>query len=81
MIVTESLILCVLGAFAGSALGVLATRALLLIDVIRNVLEPQYSPDVFVRALVVAVVVALAGAAYPAVRAVRLTPMEALRYE
>jgi putative ABC transport system permease protein len=81
MIITESLLLCVLAAFVGSALGVLATRALLLIDVVRNVLEPQYSTDVFVRALVVAVVVALAGAAYPAFRAVRLTPMEALRYE
>src|SRR3990172_9871419 len=81
LIITESLILCVLAAFLGSALGVLATRAILLIDVIRNVLEPQYSTDVFLRALVVAVVVALAGAAYPAFRAVRLTPMEALRYE
>ena len=81
LIITESLILCVLAAFVGSALGVLATRAILLIDVIRNVLEPQYSTDVFLRALVVAVVVALAGAAYPAFRAVRLTPMEALRYE
>jgi ABC-type antimicrobial peptide transport system permease subunit len=50
-------------------------------DVVRNVLEPQYSVDIFVRALVVAVTVALAGAAYPAFRAVRLTPMEALRYE
>lgn len=81
MIIGESLFLCVIAAIVGSALGVLATRAILLIDTISNLLEPQYSVDVFVRALVVAVVVALAGAAYPAFRAVRLTPMEALRYE
>lgn len=81
MIITESLVLCAAAAFVGSAFGVLATRAILLIDVVRNVLEPQYSADVFIRALVVAIAVALAGAAYPAFRAVRLTPMEALRYE
>lgn len=81
MIITESLVLCAIATVVGSALGVLATRSILLIDTIRNLLEPQYSIDIFVRALVVAIVVALAGAAYPAFRAVRLTPMEALRYE
>src|SRR3990170_3971504 len=81
MIISESLFLCVIAAAVGSALGVLATRAILFIELINNLLEPSYTLDVFVRALVVAVVVALAGAVYPAMRAVRLTPMEALRYE
>lgn len=81
MIIGESLFLCMAAAIAGSALGVLATRAILIIDTVRNLLEPQYGVDIFVRALVVAVLVALAGAAYPTFRAVRLTPMEALRYE
>lgn len=81
MIIGESLVLCVIGAAVGTGLGVLATRALLLIDTIRNLLEPQYTVDVFIRALVVAVVVALLGALYPAIHAVRQTPMDALRYE
>lgn len=81
MIMGESLILCLIAAVAGTALGVLATRAILLIDMIRSFLEPQYTLDIFIRALVVAVGVALLGAIYPAFRAVRLTPMEALRYE
>lgn len=81
MIISESLILCVVAALFGSLLGVVATRAILLIDTVRNLLEPQYDVEIFVRALVVAVLVAFAGAAYPAWRAARLVPMEALRYE
>lgn len=81
MIITESLALCIVAAGFGAALGVAASQAVLLVPAISNLLEPVYTVDIFIRALVVATAVALAGAAYPAYRAVRLTPMEALRYE
>ena len=81
MIAGESLFLCMMATVAGSALGVLAVRGVMLIPVVQSLLEPQYTVAIFARALAVAVIVALAGAAYPALRALRLTPMEALRHE
>lgn len=81
MIVGESLLLCVVAAAVGTLLGMLAIRAVMLIDAVGGLLEPKYSTEIFVRAVLVSIVVALVGAAYPAIRAVRLTPMEALRHE
>ena len=81
MIIGESLLLCIIAAFVGSGLGVAASRAVMLFPAVRSLLDPTYGIDIFVRGLVVAIVVALAGAVYPAIRAVRLSPMEALRHE
>jgi putative ABC transport system permease protein len=81
LILGESLVLCVAAAGVGVGLGVLAVWAVQQLPAIENLLEPRYSAEVFVRALAVAVGVALVGAAYPSFRAVRLTPMEALRHE
>lgn len=81
LILGESLVLCMVAAVVGTLAGVLATQGILHLEAISGLLEPKYSLSVFLRGLVVAIAVALAGAAYPAVRAVRLTPMEALRHE
>jgi putative ABC transport system permease protein len=81
LILGESLILCLIAAAVGLLLGVLATRALLMVQTIGMFLEPQYSLAIALRALGVAIIVAIAGAVYPSLRAVRLTPMEALRHE
>jgi putative ABC transport system permease protein len=81
MILLESLFLCLLAAAIGVGLGILASRAVLLVPAVSSLLAPAYTAEVFGRALAVGIAVAVAGALYPAVRAVRLSPMEALRYE
>ena len=81
MVIAESLLLCLVAAVLGLALGWLAAEAVARLPEVEAFFRPEYSSDVVIRALVVAVGVALAGAAYPAVRSVRLLPVEALRHE
>ena len=81
LIATESLFLCILAAAVGTAAGIAASRAVLLVPSVSAFLAPAYPASIFLRAVLVGVGVALVGAIYPALRAVRLSPMEALRHE
>ncbi|WP_340222464.1 MULTISPECIES: ABC transporter permease [Methanothermobacter] len=80
MILGESVVITVIAAIAGSVLGVAAIQVLLELGM-KGFIEPVYTPEIFIRAFGVAFSVGILGGLYPAYRASRLAPTEALRYE
>jgi ABC-type lipoprotein release transport system permease subunit len=81
MIVRESAVLSLLGGAAGTAVGVALGALLNLHPVLEGFVRLQYSADLFAQALGTALVLGVIGGLYPAWRAARLQPVEALRYE
>lgn len=80
-IIQESLYLCLLAAVAGSLLGVAALTAVAQMPGIARMLTPSWTLDTFALAFAVSIALGLLGGIYPAWRASRLQPVEALRYE
>jgi ABC-type lipoprotein release transport system permease subunit len=80
-IVKESALLGVAGGLLGICLGMVLLWALQHIPLIGGMLEPHYGPSVFALAMIIAVVSGCVGGLYPAWRATRMRPVEALRYE
>ena len=81
MIVREAILLGGLGGLAGIVLGIGLGRLLTMIPMFGAILEPRYSPELMLRALVLALVLGAIASLYPAWWASRLDPLEALRYE
>ena len=81
IMVKESLLLGVLGGLCGIPLGVGLGALIGAAGIWGGALEPVYSTRIFVQALVVALLAGGAGGFYPAWRATRMRPVEALRYE
>jgi ABC-type antimicrobial peptide transport system permease subunit len=81
LILGESLTLALFGGLVGIGLGVGAVFAINRSSSILGIFGSQFTPGLFVRALVTVTVLGLVGGAYPAWWASRLLPIEALRYE
>jgi putative ABC transport system permease protein len=81
MIVRESVVLSLLGGASGVAVVFVLGLALNLSPVMQGFIRLEYSPDLFAQALVTTLALGVAGGVYPAWRATRLQPIEALRYE
>jgi ABC-type antimicrobial peptide transport system permease subunit len=81
MIVRESLVLGLIGGFAGILLGMGIVWAVQQIPLIGSMLEPFYGAPLLAQAMVIALMSGIIGGLYPAWRATRMRPVEALRYE
>ena len=81
MIVRESISLSLLGSAAGIAMGVLLGWGINAIPAMQGFLQMRYTPALFGQGLSTALLLGAVGGAYPAWRAARLRPVEALRYE
>jgi putative ABC transport system permease protein len=80
MILQEGFLVSALGALLGLAIGVAGAEALVAFAP-RGFLGAQYSPLLFAEAAAVALALGFLGSLYPAWKAGRLSPIEALRYE
>jgi putative ABC transport system permease protein len=81
MVITEALTIGLIGAMGGVALSFAATQLIGQLPSLVGILHPVYTAGAFWRALYTAAAMSLIGGAYPAVRAARLAPLEALRRE
>ncbi len=81
LVMGEAFIISLAGATVGVGLGWLVIRLIRRVPELVGVFQPEYTADVFGRALGIAVGMAIIGALYPAIRAALLEPLEALRHE
>ncbi len=81
MIIKESLILSILGGVLGIIIALLLGVAIVHTPIYGEMAKPKWEFILFVRALFIAFTLGLLGGIYPALRATRLQPVEALRYE
>jgi putative ABC transport system permease protein len=81
MVLIESLALSLLSGLAGIGIGAGLAYSFTLEPTFGQFLMPAYTPRLFAQVLILALVLGAIGGFYPAWRATRLPPIEALRYE
>ena len=82
MIIGETLVLTTLSAIVGIIGGIAISEiGIRLIGNANNAFSLAYYPETFITAFAVAIIVGVLGGIYPAYKASKLAPTEALRYE
>lgn len=81
MILGESLILSLGGFVIGSLMAIVTIHAIPYLPNVGGIVNPSLVGDPFVVGLAVSLILGLLGGAYPAYKASRLSPMEAMHHE
>jgi len=82
MILGESIVLTLIAFIVGTVVAVVGVELILALSPsVGGIIKPSFAYDIFLRAFIVAFLVGVLGGLYPAYRASRLSPTEALRYE
>jgi ABC-type antimicrobial peptide transport system permease subunit len=81
MILREAVLLGLLGGVVGIAISFGLIELMKLSAALGSWVDPVWSWDIFARAFLLSVFLGAIGGLYPAYRATRLSPVEALRYE
>ncbi|MBL6983551.1 MAG: ABC transporter permease [Anaerolineales bacterium] len=81
MIMTEALLLGIIGAIVGILVAFGLGELILRSPLIGDLLQLRWEVDIFYNAISLAIFLGVLGGFYPAFRATRLQPVEALRYE
>ena len=81
MILRESVLLGLLGGVVGIVLSFVLIELMKTSASLGSWVDPVWAWDIFARAMLLSLLLGAAGGLYPAYRATRLQPLEALRYE
>ena len=77
----EAVALSLVGAVVGIPTGLAGVEVIAWLTELGSYIEPTYEAPLFLKAFGVAILAAVVGGIYPAWRAARLRPVEALRHE
>ena len=80
MILGESIVITLSAGIVGSIIGIIGVELLMNANIL-GVITPIFTFNTFLKAFSVAITVGIVGGLYPAIKALRLTPTEALRDE
>ena len=81
MILGEAALIAVIAAIVGTFIGLFIIFLVMQTNMGKAWLELSFDPIVLLQVMGVSLAVVLIGALYPAYRASRFSPIEALRYE
>lgn len=80
MIVGESIVITLIAGIFGSIMGIVLVE-LISFSGILDGMVPVFSVSIFLEAILISVIVGVIGGLYPAIKASKIPPTEALRYE